>query len=218
MKKKNWLIIGAIILIAVIIVIAGIIISGREQQVTGVLNKHYKYNDCVYWKVWGVQLIELPDGFQEAGTITAHGGANEVDELENGESSFGEIGHKIYANETNPYSTFLYSEGSKEYELFISQELKYDYVMVGGKLYCNKDYRDNESYDQPWEHGECAYMGTVQEVIEYEIPDKDFQSNMARAENGGIYMSETEDVVYVIRKENGDKKVYVKMLPVEGVE
>ena len=217
-KKKKWLMIGLVLVLAVIIVIVGIIIGSMNQEVHAALTPHYKYNDCIYWSAGLDAVTELPEGFQEAGSIIGAGASDAPDELKNGESSFGKIGHKIYANTTNPYSTFLFDEVKQVYKLYVSQELRYTYVMIGGKLYYNKSGSMNESFDQPWEHGECVYMGTVQEVIEYEIPDKDFQSNMARAENGGIYMSETEDVVYVIRKDHGDTNTYVKMLPVDEIE
>ena len=171
--------------------------------------KHVKFDDCVYWIHNDAgYFAKLPEGYVQAGQILGSGNADEPDKLENGYSSFGDVGAKIYANPDNPYSIFLYEGQQQQFELYVSQELWEEYVMVNGTLYTNTNGVSNEFSEQPWKDGECTYAGDIVACISYEIPTKDFQTNIQNAKD--VYVSEDENTVYVVCGQ-GESMTYVKL-------
>ena len=196
-------------IIAIVCLICGVTLSGCATHTGEVLTKHYNFNNCIYWNCSDAGVFAtLPEGFVLAGEILGVGSADAPQTLKDSYSSFGEIGAKIYANSSNPYSTFLYDKQEEAFLLFVSQDLRNQHIMINGTLYTNDKGVSNYFSEQPWKSGECTCVGEAGEYVTFELPDQDFQTNMENAKE--IYVCADRSVVYVVC-EQSDNVTYVKL-------
>jgi hypothetical protein len=183
----------------IVIIVAGIFggILVKQKNISAkVLPPHFKVNNQIYWTN-SYKISVLPSNYQLIGKILSYGSD---DKLENFQSTFGSIGCQIYIDPTNSNAAYLRT-GNKSYELYVTQNLRKEYVYYNDILYVNSSGIGAETNKIP---SDFKFSGIIKYVDYTRLPSRNFETNLLKSLGYKIYASETEKGTIYVQSNKGD--------------